>query len=405
MIARLLTCISFIASALLFEGCQQSPDVSSTERGEVGTYHDKFIWTGSQQAFVPNYLMIDMLDKDLSKITEDNLAAFIDEFLVGHGFNGLHIPVLGQWFHIGDPRVTENDTLPDQKTLDKLSMIIQMVYEAGGCAHLWMWGDDQRSQTSKSTRGGIMGAEERLLLDKIHEELNPLLGWTMGYGFDLFEWVSESQLDAWHDYLWSKPGWNHLLGARSWKNTIDQMSEKMDYSSYEYHKPWYDTLVIMREARPRKPSFSEDRYRKRTPTNWPMKDYSFEEMRRGLWHHTMAGGVAAIWGNLDGDGIFPNKEAIHCFFTFWDDHKRFHRDLVVTSAGGDGMILSAGSKIQVVYKENAVEVRFNVERPASRTAKAVDTRKSYKEIRLPEIQKGENLFNAPYESDWAIVIE
>ena len=376
-----------------------------THRGEVGTHGDKFIWTESGQAFVPNFLMLDMLDSDLSKIDEHNLDQFIEEFMVGHGFNGLHVPVYGQWFHMGNNKVTLTDSIPDQRTFDKLSMIIRKVYQAGGSTHIWMWGDDQRSQTANSTRGGIMGKQERTILNKIHEELNQEQGWTMGYGFDLFEWVTEKELDAWHSYLWSKPGWKHLLGARARKNKIDQISENMDYSSYEYHKPWYAELVEMREARPGKPSFSEDRYRKRTPTKYPKKDYNFDEMRRGLWHHTMAGGIAAIWGNLDGDGVFPNKEAIKCFFVFWNDHGRFRKNMLMTPQLSDGMTLTQGHLIQVVYKENTDEINYKVAQPGDRTAKAVDTRKAYLELKLPALKKGENKFQAPYVSDWAVVVE
>ncbi|MFW5645527.1 MAG: hypothetical protein ACOCZL_06405 [Bacteroidota bacterium] len=136
----------------------------------------------------------------------------------------------------------------------------------------------------------------------------------MGYGFDLWEWVSEEELDAWYDYMWSKKGWNHLLGARSQKNELEQISEKMDYSSYEYHKPWYDDLVVMIDTHPEKPSFSEDRYRIRHPGKYHERDYDEEETRRGLWHHAMAGGVAAIWGNLEEDGVYSNKVQFKMLF-------------------------------------------------------------------------------------------
>ncbi len=53
-------------------------------------------------------------------------------------------------------------------------MIITEVYDAGACAHLWVWGDHSRGWTSKSTEEGIMGQQERNLMDKIAEELGPL---------------------------------------------------------------------------------------------------------------------------------------------------------------------------------------------------------------------------------------
>ena len=350
-------CFLYCCFAALTAGFSE---LVAQERGEVGIAGNKFIWTGNGQAFVPNYVMIDILSSDLSQITEEKLDDFIGEFMIGHGFNGVHVPVTGQWFHIGDKVVTKSDTAPDPRTFDKLSMIIRKVYAAGGCTHLWLWGDAQRNQTPLSTRGGVMGAEDRAVLDMIAERLGPLNGWTMGYGFDLFEWTNESQLDRWRAYLWAKPGWNHLLGARSNKNELNQISEKMDYASYEYHKPWYDELIRMINTRPSKPSFSEDRYRVRTdpPSKWPEKDYDPEETRRGLWHHTMAGGVAAIWGNLDGDGIYPNKEALKCFFVFWNEHKRFRRDMVPDNSLTDGFALRSSDQLFIYYKENTTLVSY-----------------------------------------------
>lgn len=382
-----------------------------SNRGEVSSYHSKYIWSETGRAFVPNYIMIDMIANeremgsanDLSKITEEQLDAFIDEFMVEHGFNGLHVPVYGQWFHIGDNVVKITDTIIDQKTFDQLKMIINKVYEAGGSTHLWLWGDDQRSQTSASLKGGIMGETEKYLLDEIHRQLNPLNGWTMGYGFDLWEWVNEEQLRQWHNYLCSKPGWNHLLGARASKNEFNQIYEGLDYSGYEYHKPWYNDLVKMISERPDKPSFSEDRYRIRYPSRYPEKDYNEEETLRGLWHHTMAGGVAAIWGNLEGNGIYSNKEAIKCFFTFWNDHNRFTKDMQPDSTLSEALCLHDNDYF-IFYMEQTSGFEFNYPKKSGKII-AVDTRLIYREVEMNQIFMGENYFEAPYQSDWAIFIE
>ena len=71
---------------------------STNDRGEVGTYKNKFIWTGTDQAFVPNYIMIDALfrniipqkskqfqEYDYSLITEEHIDKFINEFGMGMG--------------------------------------------------------------------------------------------------------------------------------------------------------------------------------------------------------------------------------------------------------------------------------------------------------------------------------
>lgn len=113
-----------ITVSFLSTGCHTKSD-----RGEVGVYQSKFIWTGTGEAFVPNYMMIDVLanqreggsSNDLSQISEVDVEEFIETFMVGHGFNGVHIPVLGQWFHIGNNKVIATDTVIDQATFDKLN--------------------------------------------------------------------------------------------------------------------------------------------------------------------------------------------------------------------------------------------------------------------------------------------
>lgn len=392
---------------LIFLCLVQIDEVAAQNRGEVGIYKNKFIWTGTGKAFVPNYIMLDMLAADLNGINEKNLDNFIEEYLLGHGFNGLHIAVGGQWFHTGNFTVSENDTVPDLRTYEKLAMIINRVYKAGGTTHLWLWGDDQRSQTAKSTRDGIMGKQEQLVLDKIAEKLGPLKGWTMGYGFDLWEWVNESQLNQWHAYLWSKPGWNHLLGARgarSGRKELNQLSESLDYSGYEYHKPGYEELVAMINKRPYKPSFSEDRYRVRKPSPYPEKDYTDEETLRGLWLHTMAGGIAAIWGKLDGNRIYSNKTALKCFSVFWNDKARFSKDMVIDNSLTNGYCLRDSELAYVFYKENTDLLRYQFDGKPKKVV-VVDTKKEYKELKLGLKKAGEYVYKAPYPSDWAIAVE
>lgn len=127
-------------------------------------------------------------------------------------------------------------------------------------------------------------------------------------------------------------GRNHLLGARASKNQRDQVYEGLDHASYEYHKPSYTDLVEMVGKRPANPSISEDRYRIRHPSMYPDKDYNAEETLQGLSLHTMAGGIGAIWGNLQGDGTYPNKAALKCFSIFWNDKRRFTRGMVADSS-------------------------------------------------------------------------
>ena len=382
-----------------------------TDRGEITNYKGKYAWSVSGETFVPNYIMIDVIGKlrnegnsnDLGPISEELIDQFISIYIKEHGFNGVHIPVFGQWFHIDKDEAGLDDYHIDQETFDKLAMIINKVYQAGGCTHIWLWGDASRNQTSKSLKHGIMGQEEKNLLDEIYSQFNPLKGWSMSYGFDLWEWVEEHQLKEWHDYLWQKEDWSHLLGARASKNELSQIYEGMDYSSYEYHKPSYQELREMKEKRPGKPAFSEDRYRIRTPSKYPLKDFSNEETRRGLWHHTMSGGIAAIWGNLNGTGEYENKEALKCFSIFWNDKNRFKNYMKVDTSFSDAYCLTDYS-YYVFYKEETSIIDYSFIGKSKKVI-AVDTKKKYQEIDLG-VLKGENhIFKAPYQSDWVLWIE
>jgi hypothetical protein len=392
----------FLAS-LLYLLLVHAP-LSAQDRGEVGILNNKFAWTGTGEVFVPNLIMIDVLAKPLHEITTDDIDYLIEEFMQGHGFNGVHVPVFGRWFHLEKEKVTEADSLPDPATFDLLKMIVNKVYQAGGCTYIWMWGDAERGFTAKSTTGGIMGEQERVLLDHISDKLGPEKGWMLGYGFDLWEWVGEEELRAWHDYLWAKPGWNHLLGARASKNELDQIYEGLDFSDYEFHKPWYDDLIAMIDARPEKPTLSGDRYRVRwdPPSKWPEKDYDEEETRRGLWHHALAGGIGAIWGKLDDNRTYTNKAQLKCFSIFWEEHGRFHADMKADSGFTDGLGIS-GAKLKVAYKENASKILFSLTSDAAKVV-AVDTKKPYKELYVGEKNSGDHVFEAPYPSDWVLAI-
>jgi len=177
----------------------------------------------------------------------------------------------------------------------------------------------------------------------------------------------------------------------------------MDYSSYEYHMPWYPVLRQMKEKRPDKPTFSEDRYRIRTESKYPEKDYNEDQTRRGLWHHTMAEGIAAIWGNLDGTGEYGNKNAIKCFFIFWNDNKRFKKDMVADSTLSDAYCLTDYSCF-AFYKESAEKIKYSFTGKRKKVI-AIDTSKEYQEVFIGKQKGGTYEFIAPYRSDWAIWIE
>ncbi len=217
----------------------------------------------------------------------------IREFFHDHGFNGFHVPVM-------EPEAWFDGNNPNLETFRKLDTLITTVHQAGGIVHFWLWGDESRGLVP---RGGINSETDKRLQRYIAARLGPLPGWSAGYGFDLDEWVTAPQLAEWHRYMQAHLGWFHFLGGRpegpnqgTGHSTWYTWNLPLDYSSYEHHRPTYEVYVAALEEVPGQPVISEDRFRIRDEGR--SKDYTPEDTRRGLYHSTLAGGVANIWGNL-----------------------------------------------------------------------------------------------------------
>ncbi|MCU0574682.1 MAG: DUF5060 domain-containing protein [Syntrophobacteraceae bacterium] len=361
-----------------------------------------------RRAFVPQYVMYARPDRyyqNLRKIDAD-----IQEMLDGHGFSGFHTSVACQWFDLERPScrdIQSPDPDPDRRTFEALELLITNVQAAGGVVHIWAWGDDERGMSPR--RWGINGPQDRRLQRYIAARLGPIPGWTMGYGFDLNEWVTGEELTEWYRNLSQSMAWSHMLGARSFKNSLLQMSEPMDYSSYEQHKPDYAAYVQTIENRPAKASFSEDRFRVRAEGK--AKDYSLEETRRGLWRSAMAGGVANIWGYLlrggsndGGSGPYPNKDQIKTYARFFDE--RFFADLHRCNELTDGVCLQRpGGTHFLFYREDASGITMNLgSKRGGREAVAVDAKRPYVELGLGTLHAGKQTWKAPYPSDWAVAV-
>ena len=376
--------------------------------GFVTGLGDKWLWSGSDKAFVPQLIMY--ASPKYFYNNPEKIDADIQTFLIEHGFNGFHVMGSCHWFDIDKLSANEIDTdpNPDRRTFEAFELLIGKTHKAGGMVHIWLWGDDQRKWTP--TKWGKNGAVDKRLQRYIAARLGPLPGWTMGYGFDNFEWVNEEDLKQWHSYMHEHFGWPHLLGARAHNSKLTQIYEGLDYSSYEQWRPDYKTYVESIEKRPSKPSFSEDRFRVRQADNYAYKDYDMEMTRRGLWQSTMAGGVANIWGWLDGQDShlgskpYSNPEQIKTWSIFFET--RFTKNLVRDNTLTDGWCLKTpDNKNLIIYKENATSVTLDLSQTSlHHNAVAVDTKKPYHEIKIENLTTTKQSWQAPYETDWAIAL-
>jgi hypothetical protein len=376
--------------------------------GFVVSIGNKWGKMGTGEAFVPQLVMYGLPDRYHNK--PEKIDADIQTFIVGHGFNGFHAEVFCHWFDLEHSRCSDvhsSDPNPDPRTFEALELLITKTHAAGGIVHLWAWGDDMRSMNPK--RWGINGRQDKRLQRYIGARLGPLPGWTMGYGFDLPEWVLGGQVAEWHRYMQARLGWPHPLGARAHTNTLRQLSETLDYSSYEQHKPDYAEYVRTIEARPEKPSFSEDRFRVRNEGR--PKDYTFDETRRGLWRSTFAGGVANIWGYLtredafrEGSTPYPNATEIKTYAQFFG--QRFVKDLVRCNQLTDGVCLKRPTNAHYLfYKEDSAAIAMDLSGMAgSQPMVAVDSKQPFRAIDLGAVNPGRQSWAAPYVSDWAIAV-
>lgn len=376
---------------------------------------------GDLEAFVPQFVMYANPAEMRGRAKQ--IDADIETFFERHGFNGFHVPVLCRWFDIDKESAREidsDDPNPDPRTFEALELLITKVHAAGGVVHVWAWGDEMRTQTPK--KWGLGGRVDRRLQRYIAARLGPLPGWTMGYGFDLWEWVEGHELAEWHRHMHAHFGWHHMLGARSSTNSLDQLCETLDYASYEQHRPPYRTYLDSIAARADRPAFSEDRFRIRQSRQYREKDYDEELTRRGLWHSTMAGGVANIWGRLDGDfeinsgrgGSRPydNVDAIKTQAEFFK--RRFALDMNAVPPDSEakeakGEVIAAMASADrsrfIFYAEDAASIDVDLSQAArDLPAVAVDAKQPYREIDLGVLERKQQTWRAPHRSDWAIAV-
>jgi len=275
----------------------------------------------------------------------------------------------------------------------------------------------------------VNGEVDRRLQRYIAARLGPLPGWTMGYGFDLDEWVTSEQIDAWNRFMQDHMGWHHYLGGRPKgpnggvdHSQYNNWNNGLEYASYEHHKPDYEVFVGALAELQGKPAFSEDRNRVRSRR----KDWTESETRRGLWQSTMAGGVASIWGQLSTNdtvahtGVYANRPQLKTYSIFWFDNTRFVAGMTRVNRLSDDRdpwrpndidndantrVLMASQDRIVFYRQKASSIHMDLSGMTSpQPAIAVDTTKPYREIDLGALQPRQQTWKAPHESDWAIAV-
>jgi hypothetical protein len=287
-----------------------------------------------------------------------------------------------------------------------LEDIIMQTNARGGTTHIWMYGDNSRRQNPSAW--GLNGREDRRMQRYLAARLGALPGWTIGYGYDVSEWASRSEMEDWARFLDDRMMYPHLISARGNTNQIMQHSNIFTYSSYEQHNPDHAWYVRAQADRPTKPSFAEDRYRIDAGRS---VDYTLEETRRGLWHSAMAGGVANIWGNMmfgaggsydAGSRAYPNRSELKIYSDFMTP--RFRSDFLRCDSLADGHCLRTPTHTNyLVYKEDAGSIRLDLRGMAGTIRfTAMDTRTGSKINGT--LRSAQQDWTAPYVGDWVLDI-
>lgn len=344
-----------------------------------------------------------------------------------NGMNAVYLSVNHNWLKLGANKNSEhNSTDPDPDTYAVLEQFITTAKNEGVHVYLWAWGDDDRDWSPSGLPGGMNGTVHKRIQRYTAARLGPIAGWSMGLGFDLDEWTSSSSRNAWATYLHSRFGWDHLLSTRGFRlsgnNNINGYSsrgdqdEVLDTQSKGGPHTYNEGLADL-QSDLSKPTLYEERHvfeRDKIKASWIgwKTTTSMDGTRRLIWRNTLAGGIGGWFGFFNQNPVFgsgsgyPNPEQLVTATTFWDDNERFLMDMRAANNLTDGMALRTNNNRNFVfYKENTSSIQMNLSSMSgNQNAIAVDTKRSYGEVAIGNLNPVNMTWDAPYSSDWAIAV-
>jgi len=337
-------------------------------KGFVEALDGKWSRSAEHKPFIPQYIMYDKAD------IQNGIQTFVKE----HGFTGFHITNL-------------RDFLKNPKYFET---IIIETYRVGGVTHFWLWGDEQRKLTPNHFDGDV-----EFLYREIIARLGPIPGWTIGYGFDLFEWATPRELAGWHEYWYGLTSYKHLMGARGHKNKYTDVAS-LDYASWEWHRPVLGDYRNHIDRAKGKAVFSEDRFRIRNPSKYPEKDYSEELTLMGLWESFFSGGVANIWGKRDKKGIYSEEYTSV-------NQIRFYRDIVDRYYGSNTKVFTSKKGIPCLKNNKQILCFFRAANNIDFEFKAGNSLELY-DLKA-DIPKVFAINKLPYKtnerSNWLLIVD
>lgn len=292
-----------------------------------------------------------------------------------------------------------NRSTPGFSEFRTIENVIRWAKSEGLRVHFWMWGDEVRKWTSVGLSGGINGTVDNRIQRYISARLGPIPGWTMGYGFDLGEWVSNSQLDTWASQMHDHMGWDHLLMARKGNTNLTNTDVKSDN---RLGPESFNEATALLETD--KPYVEEERFLYKRSMKWGPQTFDMDTTMDMIWRLGMAEGSGAIWGSSSNGESYPNPERLKTFGSFMSTYLRF--DMTATDNLSDGIGMAAASNEHYLFfKKSTSSIQVDLSgMNGPQSAVAVNTRAPYQEIDLGTLQATSQTVQLPSSSDWAIAV-
>ncbi len=313
---------------------------------------------------------------------------------------------------------------PDLEAFEVLDTFMIEAHKAGMHVHFWRWGDDARKMSSRQLPGGINGNVDQRVTRYLAARIGPMASWSIGYGFDLHEWVNSAQLDTWEEYFHNHLGFPHIISARSHKmsNTnltmtgYAQGDTELGQSAPEV--PTYNQIVNIMSSDPNRIQFLEER---NVLGRWGANS---EISLRLMWDLAMGGGMGGWFGYFYGRGdggkvadpiwagdntgnTYKNPQAMEAHRLFWKN--RFDLSYTVannlSSTNNVRVLKSSNNQRYIFYKENTSSFNINLSgMNGTQKAIAIDALGTYQEIDFGMLSASNQTVNFPYSSNWALAI-
>jgi hypothetical protein len=285
---------------------------------------------------------------------------------------------------------------PDLTVFRMLDNHIQDVHDRGLALDIRMWGDSAHNWSAASLPGGINGEEDKRLQKYIADRLGALPGWSLSYAYDLEEFMSESSVDEWADYIYDNLAFPHLIWGRRFYSDSSVTVASNDDRPGDADEAYDDAINRFNESGNKDRPVLFER-------NFDNSRWSHERVRQGMWAFVMAGGAGAHYA----DQVAPDVDT---FGEFWNGHEpRLLVDMEPANDMSDDsdtwVLYSPGESSLVAYRRDAESIHLDLSAiEGSLFGIAVDTEKDYEEIDLGALEAGPQTIALPYESDWAIHI-